>query len=206
LDNINELDFINLTENFPNLEISQSPFTKVETIIFDLLLDDADLPFGLSFAHCERLCHPFISDIQQSPTARQSLRTFRKKYLGAYLLAIDDHLIFCLPDITACIHRFLSLRDPPRQVVLTLAPERIRDLSDNAPPPLHLRRLDLEHIQRLKDSIPTDLHALPICRLQTDGMTPEERAWPKLTRHHLKKLPNWPTWDEAFDAQLCSSP
>jgi hypothetical protein len=33
-------------------------------------------------------------------------------------------------------------------------------------------------------------------------MIPEERILSRLTRHKLKRLPNWPIWDEAFDAQL----
>jgi hypothetical protein len=39
-------------------------------------------------------------------------------------------------------------------------------------------------------------------RLQTDGMTPEERELKSFTRRNLQKLPNWDQWDEAFDAQL----
>jgi Reverse transcriptase (RNA-dependent DNA polymerase) len=41
-----------------------------------------------------------------------------------------------------------------------------------------------------------------VCRLQSDGMTPEERALPKFTRKALKTLPNWADWDEAHDRQL----
>jgi hypothetical protein len=33
-------------------------------------------------------------------------------------------------------------------------------------------------------------------------MTAAECALPKLTRHRLKKLDNWPKWDAAFDKQL----
>jgi hypothetical protein len=38
--------------------------------------------------------------------------------------------------------------------------------------------------------------------LQTADMTPEERRLSKFTRHNLQRLPNWSTWDAAFDAQL----
>ena len=43
------------------------------------------------------------------------------------------------------------------------------------------------------DLTPNEMSAI-IHQLQADGMTSEER--------HLKKLKNWPAWDEAFDAQL----
>ena len=33
-------------------------------------------------------------------------------------------------------------------------------------------------------------------------MTPEERNLNRFTRRNLQKLSNWPSWDEAFDAQL----
>jgi hypothetical protein len=41
-----------------------------------------------------------------------------------------------------------------------------------------------------------------IARLQTQGMTDEERALKSFTRRHLRRLSNWPDWDAAHDAQL----
>jgi hypothetical protein len=41
-----------------------------------------------------------------------------------------------------------------------------------------------------------------IHRLQTADMTPEERDLRRMTRRNLQRLPNWPEWDAAFDAQL----
>jgi hypothetical protein len=41
-----------------------------------------------------------------------------------------------------------------------------------------------------------------IARLQTSGMTEEERNLKSFTRRTLMKLSNWADWDEAFDAQL----
>ena len=32
-------------------------------------------------------------------------------------------------------------------------------------------------------------------------MTPEERALKKFTRKNLRQLPNWSSWDSAFDKQ-----
>jgi hypothetical protein len=203
LNGINDDDFVDLTQNFPDLHICQSPFTKFETILISLDLDNLEHPFGFTYRQCERLRRPFIDSIQRPPLPTQSLRTFRRKFLGAFIITIDDHPVFCINDITATIHRFRSLREPPANVTITLAPERITDLNQNAPPPLHLRQIDIAHISNLCDSIkslPNNL--LLLHRLQTDGMTPEERALPKLTRHRLKKLPNWPDWDAAFDAQL----
>jgi hypothetical protein len=203
LHEINDVDFIDLHESFPDIDISTSPFTKIDSILFDFDANDLDYPIGLSYRHCQRLRRPFIEIIHRSPSARQNLRTFRRKYTGAYITAIDDKSVYNVDDIDKIINDFHALREPPAQVNLSIAPEPLRDLSDNAPPPLHLRQLDLEHISFIESTIPSDYSPLlSINRLQTDGMIPEERVLPKLTRHRLKKLPNWSTWDEAFDAQL----
>jgi hypothetical protein len=121
-----------------------------------------------------------------------------------FITAIDQTPIFTCIDINNAIQRFHLLRDPPSHVELHLAPERLTDLKNIAPPPLHLRQLDLDNIHQIEATIPSNPYTLPLSvyRLQTDGMTPEERLLPKLTRHRLKKLSNWPEWDAAFDAQL----
>jgi hypothetical protein len=41
-----------------------------------------------------------------------------------------------------------------------------------------------------------------VCRLQSDGMTEEEKALPCFTRKNLMKLSNWAEWDEAHNRQL----
>jgi hypothetical protein len=41
-----------------------------------------------------------------------------------------------------------------------------------------------------------------VCRLQSDGMTEEEKALPRFTRKNLMTLLSWAEWDEAHDRQL----
>jgi hypothetical protein len=41
-----------------------------------------------------------------------------------------------------------------------------------------------------------------VCRLQSDGMTEEEKALPRFTRKNLMTLSNWAEWDDAHDRQL----
>jgi Reverse transcriptase (RNA-dependent DNA polymerase) len=43
---------------------------------------------------------------------------------------------------------------------------------------------------------------LPVHRLHGDGTTPAEAALPSFTARHLKTLPNWSQWRDAFDDQL----
>jgi hypothetical protein len=202
LDNINDLDFVDVNENFPDLDVTPSPFTKIDTVLFHVDFDDLDTPFGFTVDICQRLHHPFITSFSRPPTPRQTLRTIRRKYTGAYIADINSTPVFSLDDINQIITDFKKLREPPSQVPISLAPEPIRDILEPAPPPLHLRQIDFATIHALVSSLPDSYSDLFVRRLQTDGMTPEERALPKLTRHRLKRLPNWSDWDKAFDAQL----
>ena len=98
-------------------------------------------------------------------------------------------------------------------------------------PPLHMRLNDLRHVAALQSTtgegkaIPTaaqlqraiDTHtrhdinadefellrSMIMCRLQTTGMTDQERALKHFTRRNLMRLPNWLSdWRPAFDKQL----
>ena len=51
------------------------------------------------------------------------------------------------------------------------------------------------------DLTPNEMSAI-IHQLQANGMTSKECCLKKFTQHNLKKLKNWPAWDEAFNAQL----
>jgi hypothetical protein len=44
-------DLVN--ENFSDLDIIPSPFTKIDTLQFDLDMNDIDHPFGFTFAQCQ---------------------------------------------------------------------------------------------------------------------------------------------------------
>ena len=87
---------------------------------------------------------------------------------------------------------------------------------------LHLRMNDLRRVCALQKTTPegktftefntalqnfdTDLTDVEmsevIHRLQTETMTMEERRLKRFTRRNLLRLPNWSSWDAAFDAQL----
>jgi hypothetical protein len=143
LDHLDDLDFVDLRDNFPDLDIAFSPFTKLVTIIFQPDFDDFDNPLGFEYQQCPRLLRPYISAVIRPPTPRQSLRTFRTKYTGAFITAIDDSPVYCTTKIDAALQHLKSLREFPTQINITLAPERLRDLKQRAQPPLHLRRIDL---------------------------------------------------------------
>jgi hypothetical protein len=133
-----------------------------------------------------------------------SLRSFKQKYLGSYIVSLHGHQVFSPRDVTAILTSLRALAHPPTDVDLILAPERRTDVTTPARqhPPLHLRRIDL---RRVTSICPPNFPLLLVSRLVTTPMTDAERSLPKLTRHQLKKqLDNWPIWDAAFDKQLDS--
>jgi hypothetical protein len=182
VDTCNTADFVDLNELFPDIDIVSTPFTKLETVRFPLELTDTDQPLGITYKLCPRLHRPFINSITRAPLPRQTLRVFRNKFLGAFIVSIDRRPVFSCIDINNIILRFRLLCDPPSHVELCLAPERLTELNKLAPPPLHLRQIDIENICRIETTIPSNPYSSPLLihRLQTDGMTPEERLLPSL--------------------------
>jgi hypothetical protein len=63
LDNLNEIDFVDLRETFPDIDITFSPFTKLVTIIFHPDFNDFDTPLGFEYLQCPHLRRPFISTV-----------------------------------------------------------------------------------------------------------------------------------------------
>jgi hypothetical protein len=163
---------------------------------------DSDVPFGFQVSLCSILRRAFISEIVRSPVPRLSLRSFRNKFLGAYVVSINDTPIFHPRDVYHVLTSLRSLAHPPLEVPLLLAPERRTSVTGTTnPPPLHLRRVDIQRIMKL---CPPNSPLLLVSHLVTTPMTAEERALPKLTCHRLKKLSNWQVWKEAFYKQLDS--
>jgi hypothetical protein len=180
-------------------------------------------PLGFEFSDCSHLHRAFICRIDR-PGVSFSLATYRRRFLGSYIVSVNDIPTFSsssIQEIVDDLCRTAPDEEPPI-VNVTLAPERKSDVRASGGSPLHLRLHDLRHICALRSIPPTtqsaaelrhavtsfenmlsdhDLNAL-LHRLQTDCMTDEERKLTRFTRRNLKKLSNWPEWDAAFDAQL----
>jgi hypothetical protein len=186
---------------FHDIDFCFSPFTN--TSLMSITVDYAsNFSFGFSVSNCSILQCAFISEIHRSPVPRLSLRSFRTKYLGAYVISIHGHQVFYPRDVDHVLDSLRALAHPPPNVDLILAPERRTDVNGpSQQPPLHLRRID---IHRISFICPPHFPLLHVSRLVTTPMTDAERALPKLTRHRLKLLDNWDVWDAAFDKQLDS--
>jgi hypothetical protein len=214
-------DLLDLTMDMPDLEVTSQPFLAFSTVTVPLDLD-SDSPIGLSFATCSRLRRAFVSALHR-PAVGHSLRAFRRQFLGSYIVSIDSVPVFSEADIDSALDRLRAVSILPATIELVLAPDRRSDF-DARPSPLHLRMNDLRHICALQSisgegltsnayrsslatfassyDIATNAMSHVIHRLQTEGMTDEERVLKHFTRRNLQRLSNWPAWDAAFDAQL----
>ena len=204
---------------YPDMSVVGSPFLEVKKIRVHLRQRDTTSPLGLDFVQCDRLDRPFITAVRHAGV-KLSAKSFRKYYLGAYIVAVDDTPVFTAADLTAHLAQLLDQPDCPATVELDLAPER-RTSFDDRPDPLHLRVNELRHAHQLLSgctcdstytsspvpSAPTLIddvyHLSPVLsRLTTESMTPEECALPSFTRRNLRTLPNWSEWEAAYDKQL----
>jgi hypothetical protein len=214
------IDIIDLDSSVAAFDVSVSPFANLTTVRISLASDHV-LPLGFDFCDCSQFHRAFIRHIDR-PAESYSLSTFRKRFLGSYIIAIHGTPVFSSSSIQELLTELCHSPSNPMMVDVVLAPERKTDLRADRNPSLHLRLHDLRHICALR-SVPdtgqsssalrsdlvqyesllqdSDLTAI-IRRLQTDCMTPEERNLKSFTRRNLQKLPNWSDWDAAFDAQL----
>jgi hypothetical protein len=212
-------DLLHLDSSVATFDISVTPFATLSTIRIRVE-PTSELPLGFDFCDCSTLHRAFICRIIR-PGLTSSLATFRRKYLGSYIVSVNDTPTFSADSIRTTVAALLTSSPDPVEINIVLAPERKTNIHPARGAPLHLRLHDLRHICALR-SVPdtssssdfrialthyesqldnNEMTAL-IQRLQTDCMIPEERLLKSFTRRNLMKLPNWPEWDAAFDAQL----
>lgn len=226
--NVDEIQDVDLSTVYPDLEVSRSPFTGFNTLTFPLDLT-ADLPLGFSVVECDRLKRGFLESISVAAVGK-TLKATRKAFAHSYVVSINGNPVFSPSDVKTELDTLRASRVAPTTVEVVLAPERQADFDDR-PSPVHMRLSDLRRIHALlhvddTSTLPANMRAAvdelyddltpielaevisqveySIGRLHTDAMTAEERALPSFTRNRLKKLANWDQWDNAHDAQLDS--
>ena len=202
----------------PDLDVSFHPFSRFTTVTVSLE-PDSDSPLGFDLDTCDRLHRAFISAVHR-PLLGRTLRA-SKSHKGSYLVSINGFPVFTLQDVNKIIADLCSTSPVPSTVEILLAPEQ-RAAFDDRPSPLHLRMHDLRRVCALQhvssegktstefntalhdfDADLTDVEMSEVIhRLQTETMTMEERRLKRFTRRNLLRLPNWSSWDTAFDAQL----
>ena len=210
---------LDLCVSVPSLDVHPQPFLDLEHFVIPFDPDSLS-PLGLHFALCSRLHRAYIHSVSWAPPGER-LRAFHHHHVGSYVVSIGGSSIFSLADLKATVDHLLALSPAPPSVEIVLAPKH-RSSFDDCPPPLHLRLQDLCRVCALQsvsgegmtltqyrsalDAFASDLSepemSMIIHCLQTADMTPDERNLRHMTRRNLQRLPNWPEWDAAFDAQL----
>jgi len=147
---------INLGTTSVSLNVDDTPFLHIDDhqLHFRPL---ASSPLGLTFTRCSRMLRAYVSDITQASTTLP-LHSFRCRYLGSYIVAIDDCPIFSLDNITVVLQRLCTLAVPPSSINVSLAPERAELTSTPLNSPLHLRLDSLARITAL-NTVPGDGHS-----------------------------------------------
>lgn len=148
---IDDPDLLNLDVNLHEFEISAHPFTELTELTVRLDFNSS-LPLGFAFTDCARLHRAFINRIDR-PATSMSLSSFRRSFLGSYIVAVNGVPTFTSASVSAVLKDLQSLESCPSTVTIVLAPERKADLADDRGAPLHLRLHDLRHICAIR-SVP----------------------------------------------------
>jgi hypothetical protein len=213
-------DIVQLDSAVENFDISVSPFRELVTVRIQLD-PTAEHPLGFDYCDCSRLHRAFIRQIDRSAVSF-SLKVFRQRFLGSYIVAINNVPTFACSSLRVILDDICRSAPDGQIVEVVLAPERKRDINTGGGSPLHLRLHDLRDICAIRSVSSVTSSSSDLCRaindyenllhdpdmtaiiqrLQTDCMTDEERHLKSFTRHKLRKLSNWLEWDAAFDAQL----
>lgn len=109
-----------------NLDVRLRPFTDKTTVTVPL-----DLAVSV-----EPLC--LKSSVEPSPST--VLRAFKRGFLGAYVVSIDNHPVFTATNIYKALDVLRKCEAAPNTVEIILAPERRSNLRER-PSPLHLVRM-----------------------------------------------------------------
>jgi hypothetical protein len=199
-----------------DLDTTTNPFSVLADETLAITCDHPS--FGFELFTCTHRRRVAISDIARGTTGA-GIRNGRRRYTGAFLVAINGTPVFSLADATAA---FRTVRDNPdaTDLVVTLSPERQPSLRD-------LREPFVFGIDQLRavNSIRTETHGsldalsdntltLLVTSLNpTPTTTPfpapniasddaPERALSHLTRRKLLQLSTWPAWQDAIFEQL----
>ena len=208
-----------------NLEVTDDPFNRLDTITQLIKCDHPSLGFEITACHIRK--RGYVSGIVASTSAAR-IRNVRRKYIGAYVVSVDDTPVFTCDSIMAALTTVAA--SDALSFTIVFAPERYIPVHarphDN---PIHLSvdQILLIHSLRsasvaLPSTVPNteapergyatiheplshDRILLMMRSLNTTVFgTLEEQALGGFTRRKLKRLTNWKDWLLAETKQLDS--
>ena len=203
-----------------NLEVSDDPFDRLDEVSAPISCEHPCLGFEITECHIRK--RGFVSGVTANTTASR-IRNVRRKYMGAFVVSINDTPVFTAASILDALHAAATSEDQVCNIVF--APDRYIPVADrHLEQPLHLsvdqlrtisainsasprpetidddlafhddvNELDDDHVQLLLRSLNTTTHG-----------TSEEQSLGSFTRRKLRRLPNWKEWQDAEFKQLDS--
>ncbi|KAI2495082.1 hypothetical protein MHU86_19437 [Fragilaria crotonensis] len=202
-----------------NLEVSDDPFERLDELSPSVTCEHPHLGFEIQECHIRK--RGYVSGIILNTSASR-IRNVRRKYIGAFIVSINDVAVFTAASITAALETVATSDE--RSFKIVFAPDRYIPVVDrHLDQPLHLSIDQLRVISTIKlsPSPPTAIHdgsfeefdddpnddqvqiLLRSLNTTTHG-TSEEQGLGGFTRRKLRKLPNWSDWKAAEFKQLDS--
>ena len=204
-----------------NLEVSDDPFDRLDEVSALISCEHPCLGFEIKECHIRK--RGFVSGVIANTTASR-IRNVRRKYMGAFVVSINDTPVFTAASILDALHAAATSEDQVCKIVF--APDRYIPVADrHLEQPLHLSVDQLRTISAINsasspmpETIDDDLvfhddsdeldddHAQLLLRSlnTTTHGTSEEQSLGSFTRRKLRRLPNWKEWQDAEFKQLDS--
>ena len=139
---------VHLDDATRDMQISLSPFTH-ELTVECVFRPSATHPLGFQIERCPRFLRAYISAFTRS-FGPHDTATANRRFLGSYVLKVGAFFTFSPDQVASALQHYSRLDSPPSTLSVRLAvDQRVRDLGESRPPPLHLRSLDLRRIAAL---------------------------------------------------------
>ena len=203
-----------------NLEVSDDPFERLDELSPPITCEHPCLGFEIMECHIRR--RGYVSGVVANTTASR-IRNVRRKYIGAFVVSINDVAVFTAASILDALRAAAASDEQTFKIVF--APDRYIPVADrHLDQPIHLSVEQLRTVSAILSSSPLskapnddiasnndgsnfdDDHAQLLLRSlnTTTHGTPEEQGLGSFTRRKLRRLPNWKEWQNAEFKQLDS--
>ena len=189
-----------------SLEVMQSPFPDLQTVTLPIKCNNDNL--GIELDECTERKRAFLQTITPRSTA-SGIRKWKQNIIRSYIIEIDGKPIFTVQDANIALKKALQDAQHKRDPFITLVFAADRQAMDT-----EYRSTTRIQIDQLRNSIKT-LYEMkegePI--KETDMPNDDEIVMAikgtaamdikaKMTRRHLKQLPEWKEWQNAEYAML----
>ncbi|KAI2502403.1 hypothetical protein MHU86_12060 [Fragilaria crotonensis] len=205
-----------------DLDVSDDPFDRLDELSPPITCEHPSLGFEIKECHIRK--RGFVSGIIPNTTASR-IRNVRRKYIGAFVVSINDVAVFTAASILEALQAAATSEEQSFKIVF--APDRYIPVVDrHLDQPLHLSVDQLRTVSTIlsMSSSPRpepfdnslvfpgesgeldDDHVQLLLRSlnTTTHGTPAEQSLGSFTRRKLRRLPNWKEWQDAEFKQLDS--